>query len=250
VVFICKDITLINANYGQLIPGQSYLINDEEITSTLNLLNILLDKNQKGAIITRKPYENIIQQINAKQVSIAILSSTPIPKAKTITDLHSLKTYIKNITNKDKNSVICITRLDYLITLFGFQAVLNSLYEINDIIRKNQAILLLQINNQLLQEKEFELLREEYYSLPSKEIREIYLNDSSVELLSYIYEQNQSNLKVYQKNICNQLSISKVTAQKRIDELIDKELVFSKKQGRIKNLHVTEKGKEFLKKQG
>jgi predicted transcriptional regulator len=127
--------------------------------------------------------------------------------------------------------------------------VLNTFYEINDIIRKNQAILLLQINQQLLKEKEFQLLSEEYQSLPSKQIKEIYLDDKLIELLTFIYEQKQSNRNVYQKNICNELSISKVTAQKRIDDLIDKGLIFSKKQGRTKNIHITEKGKEFLKKQ-
>jgi len=250
VVFICKDITLMDVSYGQLIAGQSYLINDPEISSTLLLFNFVLGENKKGVLITRSQYENVIQHIDTKQISIAILSSHPIPKVKTIANLSSLKTYIKTVLNKDNNSIICLTRVDYLFTIFGFEPVLTTLYEINDIIRKNQAILLLQINNQLLNEKEVELLKEEYLPLPSKQIKEIYLDEKLIKLLSFIYEQNQSNLKAYQKNICNQLHISKVTAQKRIDDLIAKGLVFSKKQGRIKNLHITEKGKEFLKRQG
>ncbi len=249
IIFICKDITNRERAYGKLLSGQSYLIEDPTLDMTISLFNSTMSSNRSGLFITRIQYEDVIQQVKKNQATIALLSTTPLPNVNTIHDLKTLEKKISTFVSKHHDNIICITRCDFLFTLFGFEPVLSILYRINDIIRKKQAILLLQINNELLNETQYELLKEEYQLLPSKEIKEIYLDDSLLEMLAHIYEENQSNTRVYQKNLCSQLSISKVTAQKRIDALIEKDLVFSRKQGRIKNLFITDKGKELLHKQ-
>lgn len=248
VIFICNDITMKDATHGKLVTSRSYLIIDDTMETTFSIFNNLINANQKGLFITRMQYEKAIQHINKKHASIVLLSPTSMEAVKTIQSLKELKEQIKKFVTENKNGVICINRSDYLFTLYGYQDVLITLYDINDIIRKNKALFLFQVNNELLDKNQLQTLKEEFYSLPSKEIKQIFLDDRLFEMLRYIYEQNQSNNRVYQKNLCSQLSISKVTAQKRIDELINKGLILSKKQGRIKNLYITNKGKEMLRK--
>ena len=67
-------------------------------------------------------------------------------------------------------------------------------------------------------------------------------------ILRYVWQQNTKNILVIQRDICTHFKISKITAQKRIEDLLNKELVITKKQGRSKYFYATDKGKELLQK--
>ncbi len=82
--------------------------------------------------------------------------------------------------------------------------------------------------------------------LPSQQIQDVSLENVMYDLLGFIFKENEKNSLVSHKNICNHFGIVKVTAQKRIENLLKKELVISRKHGRSKFLHVTDKGKELL----
>ena len=197
--------------------------------------------------ITRSQYEHIIQQLKLEYVTFAVLSDRILEFAPTIQDLDKLKSFIHSFLQKHQNGIICIDRSDYLFTTFGFKKTISSLYDINDTVRKNQAILLMRVNTKLFSDIEYEILKEEFSLLPSSQINEVYIDDVLFTILSYINEQNQNNNLVYQKSITQFFKIAKVTAQKRLNELQNKDLIFYKRQGKIKHFYITEKGKYLLK---
>ena len=82
--------------------------------------------------------------------------------------------------------------------------------------------------------------------LPSQQMQDVSLEDVMYDLLGFIFKENEKNSLVSQRNICNHFGIAKVTAQKRIEDLLNKGLVISRKRGRSKFLHMTDKGKELL----
>jgi predicted transcriptional regulator len=121
------------------------------------------------------------------------------------------------------------------------------LTELNDFIRKHNALLFLRINKQLLSEKEYLLLNEEFNLLPSKYLDRVYLDESRLGILEFIYRENKWNRSVNHTKLIKQFKISKITAQKRIASLLEDGLILSKDIGRSKHLYITEKGKTIIK---
>ncbi|MBS3778081.1 MAG: PAS domain S-box protein, partial [Candidatus Thermoplasmatota archaeon] len=247
IIFICDDITLKNKSHGPLMPGVSYLI-DDELNNLINLVNTLVSNKQKGLFITRSSIKDYLQLLDLDNIMLLLLANKSEKIAPSVHRLHKLKESIQHFASTHQNSVICLDRTDYLFTQFGFQDTIKTLYDINDSIKKNHAILLLRLNSNLFTKKEYEIIKEEYALLPSEYLKNIYLDDALFDALLYVYEQNRANKMVYQKDITQHFSISKVTAQKRIKELVEKNLIFYRKQGRIKQLLITDKGKQLLNK--
>jgi len=247
VIFICQDITSKDQVYGQLIPGLSYLIDDASSIQIVNLFNDLISEKNKGLFITRSQYENIIQQLKLDYVTFAVFSDRTLEFAPSIQDLDKLKSFIHSFLQKHQNGIICLDRSDYLFTTFGFKQTLTCLYDINDAVQKNQAILLIRVNTKLFSDVEYEILKEEFSLVPASQIDEVYIDDVLFSILAHINEQNQNNNLVYQKSITQFFKITKVTAQKRLNELLSKDLIFFKRQGQIKQFYITEKGKHLLK---
>ena len=148
----------------------------------------------------------------------------------------------------NNRAVILLDRIDYLVSLFSFSEVLNTLYKIIDIIKQQKGILLLRINKLPFTSEQYAFLNEEFNAIPSKELKNVGLEDVVYGILRHIWQQNTKNILVIQRDICTHFKISKITAQKRIEDLSTKELVISKKQGRSKYLYATDKGKELLQK--
>lgn len=153
----------------------------------------------------------------------------------------------KEFIRQNKQPIICLDRIDYLIARFDFNEVLNFLYHLNDIIRTHNALLLVRFNRSLLTLEQLGYLSEEFSTLPSQQITDVYLEDFLYNLLDFIFKENSKNVFVSQKHICSHFSISKATAQKRIEHLQTQGLIISQKHGRSKFLYVSDKGKELLR---
>ena len=82
--------------------------------------------------------------------------------------------------------------------------------------------------------------------MPSQRIDAIELDDQEYGVLTFIDKQNKNNVLVSFKKISQEFSISKVTTAKRLNMLDDRGLIFIKKQGKSKTVHISDKGKLML----
>jgi len=80
----------------------------------------------------------------------------------------------------------------------------------------------------------------------SKVTTSSYINSLVEKDLDFIFRQNQEKMFVTYSKIGYEFSISKVTTSSYINSLVEKDLVFIKKKGRLKTIHITEKGKALL----
>lgn len=152
---------------------------------------------------------------------------------------------IKNNKNKDnKDFGIMLERLDYLIIQFGFENIIKRLYLINDLLKDTDSLFIIHIDNDFLEKKDKNILKNEFDELPKPDIlNNIRLDDYLIDILNMI---NNSNKKISIKNVCKNLNITKNTARKRINELNSKGLLDIIKNGRSKILEITQKGKIIL----
>ncbi len=245
IIFICSDITFKEQSQGEFVPGLSYIILDTKIEKIQDIFKSLLNQNWTGYYISRtnEDIALVFQGNIPKFSSISMDKDKPI----TISTLDELYNNIATFAKTTDRAVILLDRIDFLITQFSFHEVVKTLYNINDVIKKHKCLFFIRINKRYITEEQYALLQEEFNKLPSRELARIQLNDDEYNMLYHIIQQNEKNNLVTQTYICKEIKISKVTAQKRIMDLSSQGLILSRKQGRIKCLYITEKGKELLK---
>jgi len=248
IIFICNDVTYNIELHEQVLPGSSYFIDASNNTALKQLLSGFIYESKNGLFITREPIEIASQYIDSPYLHIQIFSTLQDTKYQSLDSPDEMKKSILNFIKNKKNPVVFIDRIDYLMNIYDFHDIYPVLCEINDAIRKHNAMIFIRINRDLLSEKEYFLIKEECDTLPSKHLEHIYLDGSLFEILEFIFQEDNWNRVVNQDKILKRFTISKVTAQKRITALLDDALIISKHEGRSKHLYITKKGKELVEK--
>lgn len=246
IILVGRDVTEDSEAHGKLLLGSSYLLTDEDIKSSLDLFVGLITSEHDGLFITRASLNDIQNTFPSIDVDIVYLSQENIKGVECIYDPNTLAEKIDEFTSKHSKPAVLLDRIDYLLSNFSFGEVMNVLYKINDIITRNNAILLLRLNPLILEKQQFMLIKEELKPLPSKRVEDIELEDTLFDILTFVYGQNKQNVLVSYQKISQEFSISKVTTGKRLSILKDKNLVSIKMKGRLKSVSLTGKGEALL----
>jgi len=248
-LFVGTDITKDIDLHKKLLAGNSYLIIEKNKKSSMDLLTDLSINNYKGLIITRGNPNEIKRQIpQTKNIETVLLTREKNHELKNISNIKELKDKIKDFSIKNKKTIILLDGIHYLLSRFSFDEFIKTLYDINDIIAKNKAILFVRIDPSTMDSQQMAYIENELQILPSQKTDDIVIRDDIYDILKYIYEQNQNNAIVSVKKIMTKFNITYVTAASRIDSLNKKGLIFTKKQGKIRAVFLTEKGKKLLNK--
>lgn len=247
ILIMGKDITQESEMHGKLILGSSYIITDKTKDSAIHLFRDLTVSGYNGLFITRDSPETIQNIISSlENVEAIMLNQEKIGRFEHVMDLDELSTKIERFTATNSRPLILLDRIDYLLTNFSFDAVIKSFYRINNIIARNKGILLVHLNPSVINTSQLALIEEELKALPSQKVDAIELEDHLYNALTFIHAQNQHNVLVSFKKIGQEFSISKVTTAKRLNILEEKGLIFIKKHGKSKTVHISEKGKTLL----
>ena len=246
VLFAGQDITKDIEIHGKLVDGNSYLFLDKTDTAALDLFIDLVQSNYSGLYITRSNPEMLKSKLPARsKIDVALLSQEQFTGYSTITDVTTLVQQLKNFIKK-KKTLIFLDGVHYLITKFSFEQFIDAFYQINDLIAQNHCLLLLYVDPSILTETQRAIIENECQKLPSQKIEGIILEDSVYTLLKFIYEQNQNNALISYKKVMAHFKIAYSTAAKRLDELENKGLILTKKQGKLRTVSISEKGKNLL----
>ncbi|KYK22807.1 hypothetical protein AYK21_03525 [Thermoplasmatales archaeon SG8-52-2] len=249
VLIMGKDITKDSEVHGKLVLGNCYMIVDKTNNSAIDLFNDLVTFENNGLFITRDTPETIQSYLPpTNNIKIIILNQEKLGGFDNVFDLDALTLKIDKFLKTKSKPIILLDRVDYLLTYFSFDAFIKTLYKITNLVIKKKGLLFLRLNPSVISDNQLALIREELKQLPSQTIRDVQLEDYMYDVLGFINEQNQNNTIVTYKKISQKFSISKVTTAKRLDIIKDKGLIIIKKQGKSKNIFISEKGKKLLNK--
>jgi PAS domain S-box-containing protein len=249
VIFVGEDITKDIEIHGKLVDGNSYLFPDKNIDSAIDLFVDLVRTNYDGLFITRSNPEMVKSMVPpSSKIDVVLFSHEKLAGFKNISDVKTLVQHIKDFTNKHKKPLILLDGLHYLITKFSFETFVDALYQINEIVAKNHSIMFIRFDPSIVDENKMAIIENELHKLPSQKIEGITLADSVYDMLKFIYEQNQNNALVPYKKVMSRFKIAYSTAAKRLEELENKGLIFTKRQGKLRTVYISEKGKTLLHK--
>jgi hypothetical protein len=226
------------------LDRSSYIIKDSKNERALGIFSDKIGSGMKGLCITRANPAEIERMYNL-EVPYIWLNSSEVkgnPKFIATSDIGILNNHVLNFLEENPHSVVLLDRLDYLISMHGFNSVLKFIYSVNDAVHGNNSTLMLNINPDILSEKELSLVEQEFYELQKARL-ESDLQDDLHEILLFV---NSSPQRVSFKDVSKKFSITKTTTRKRINRLIDLGLAAVKKNGRNKIIRSTDLGKGAL----
>ena len=247
ILIMGKDITQDSEIHGKLINGNSYLIIDKTKDFAVHLFKDLVVSGCDGLYLTRDNSDAIKDYVKSlENIQVFVLSQEKIGKFENVTKLDELIFCVDKFIKNNSRPIILMDRIDYLLTNFSFETFIKSLYKINNLVAQGDAVLLLRLNPSFINESQLALLREELNQLPSQGIEDVVLQDYIYDILEFVDEQTQKNLLVTYKKVSSKFDISKVTTAKRLNIIKDKGLIFIKKHGKTKTIHITEKGSSLI----
>jgi PAS domain S-box-containing protein len=247
ILFVCRDITHEKEEYGKIQSGNSYLIQESENKIAIDIFNILLKTKKLGLYIGRISDKDILNSFKKTIPKIIKLTEQKEDRYLSSTNIEGLYQKIKNFIINKNNTIILIDRMDYLIINNPFESIMKTFYKINDLVQKHNSILLLRVNPLIINQNQIAILKDEFKKVPSQKISDIQISQKLFEILFHIQNEIERNFTVTYGNIGKKFSISKVTAKKRLESLIDSGLIFSRKQGKTKILNITAKGRNLLR---
>lgn len=247
IIFICRDITHEQRMHQNFLSGISYIITDDQ-ESFRSLLFNYIHRNFNTFLLTRNRIENDDEILSSNYIHYYRLSNLKNNKNPTINTLEELINLIKEFLQKKKNPVILIEGIEYLFHMYDFKDVYSVLCEISDLIYESKSNLFIHLHKALLSERILRILLHEFNVIPSDSLDNIHLDTHLFEILHYIQDETSWNKIVNYSRIVRHFGLSKVTAQRRIEMLLDEDLIFFKSKGRSKYLYLTRKGEQLLRK--
>lgn len=246
VLFVGTDITRDFESHGRLLKGCSYLILDKDNRSALDLFITLGKYDHDCLFITRDTPEIINGMTSLKDCKVVLLSRKKLGEFENISNFKGLITKIKEFTEDNPDSVILLDGVHYFLTRFPFEKFTDTLYRVREIVSDAKSMLLLHLDPSLLDERQIAVIENEFQLLPSQKIDNVELRDELFDILLFIDKQNQNKSEVSFKKISKRFSLVTKTTSKRLKNLENRGLIFIKKRGRSKLLHVSQKGKTLL----
>ena len=246
ILFVCRDITYEKERSGEILFGQSYRISETTSETAAEIFKGIIRTGHPGLYIGRTGNSRIKNIFTDVTPTIVKLSKEKDKNHLTCSNFEELLYTIEGFVSKEEQSIVLLDRIEYFIVNSSFESVIKNIYRLNDMISKHNCLLLLRTNPLLLDKTQMAILKEEIQEIPERQIDDVQLEETLFDILNYIQIENRRNALVSHSMIGKQFSISKVTTQRRIESLLEKGLIFSKKQGRIKTVYIAEKGKTLL----
>lgn len=215
-----------------LIDGNVYLIKENIPALSQTVFVDLLKVGYRGFVISRTPEREHRQGIEG-DFDILHLNEK--------SNSEEIHKFIENAPHK---SVFLIDRLEYLFITKGFDNAIQLLYKWSDIAYLNNLIILLSVDVSTFKEEEISVLEKETKRIEPKFMTKV--SEEFLQLLRFIYQQNNLGMKPSYSDIRVELKTSRPTVRKRIKRLATTGYLIESKKGNKKVLEITEKGRSLF----
>jgi DNA-binding MarR family transcriptional regulator len=226
----------------RLKKGYSYLLQEQTGDRSMEIFLEYVKHQHFGLLLTRTQPSRVRQTFGLQTTPILWMTNADTDeKAVKPKDLERMLYVIKDFISFERDSVLLIQRLDYLITENDFSLVLRFVHQLNDLITTHRCVLVVSLDPSTLKNEKLSLLLQELEDITHAD--NISLGEPLYSVLLYVHGENSRRKTPSFKSITSKFLITKTTARKRIYELESKGLLKILTQGRYKYLEVTDKGR-------
>ena len=248
VIFIGEEENSDFDNIKGLSCGNSYLFKDISEHSAILLLKGFARLGNDCLLVTRYKPNLITNIVDSDKIKSIFLQTNKLIESDVLVNLEELVPLIIKFTEENKKSVIFLSRIDYLITKFSFEDFLDTIYQIDDIIADTNSLFIVHVNPNVLDKRQLSILEDEMQIMPSNNMIDIVLENSFYDILKFLDDEEANKLVISLKKIKRKMNITYPTIRKKLSFLKKQGLVIINKRGRMKEVHLTDKGKKIINK--
>ncbi|MCK5283239.1 MAG: DUF835 domain-containing protein [Nanoarchaeota archaeon] len=234
IVLIGRDISSQRRLHQQIMPGNSYISYNESFEAIIEVFNKFADKKYSLLCVSRGNLNWLKSRLSNKA---AILE---------ISQKDSLLKEIKALLNKNNRSIILLNRLEYISLMDSFRDLLIFLYTLNDLISSTNNIVIIHIIESSFEKRELSILKQEFNLFPTPKKEDIHLDKKKIDILRFISDKNSLHAIVNFNLISTEFALSRMTTRSWLRELQLKSLIQTNRQGNVKQVYITNKGRELI----
>jgi len=215
--------------------GRIYFTDNFDLA--VDVIKDLVKCGYTGKVISRRYPENLgVCESNYMMLSSRKMKGTLDPDPEKIyREITSLPGW--------KNAVLL--DLDYLLVKRNFEEIYELIQKLKDVFFVlNKGILIVCSESELIGEREIDLLKMECSAV---KIRDVGIPDEIYDVLRFIYTKNRTGERPSIKDVMTNFGITRNTAKKRVQQLLDRGLIKIIKDGRSKVLEVTDDGRQIMR---
>ena len=215
--------------------GNIYLVKEETPILSKTVFNDLISIGYVGFIASRTPSKDFRAYIEGNYKFLWLTEKN---------GYDHLITLVKDFLGK---SVLLIDRLEYLFLKEGFEKAMQFVYKLKEITYLNNLIVILSIDSATLSEREVRVLEKEARQIEPQFMAKIA--DEFLEILRFVYQQNNLGAKPSYADIREELKISRPTVRKRVKQLMATGYLHEHKKGKSKQVDISGKGRMLFLRQ-
>jgi PAS domain S-box-containing protein len=240
----CKDITEHKRAEAKmkmklmkftLEGGNLYLVEESSPGLSLEAFKDLLKVGYRGLVISRTPEEEFRKMLDARFEFLWLAEQADSGVLSPIQEGIKMK-----VENLPRRTAVLIDRLDYLIFKNGFGETLSFIQHLREFAYLKGYIVILSIDPSTLKNRERTLLEKETRKV--EPVHKVKLGDGLLDVLRFVYVQNNQGMRPSYNEICTELGVSKPTVRRRMKVLISEDYVKVVVKGSRKLVTLTEKG--------
>lgn len=226
----------------QNLEGGAFIIKEAYQDKAFAVFSGLLINGYKGLCLSRAPPDEIKRKYNI-DAQMLWMTTQKDQKGDVAMTLAAIRSRAKEFMKRNKKSAVLLDRMDYLVSMFGFNAVMKLIYELSDDAQVYQACMMVNVHPSTLSAQELSVLEQELKQLKGPAVPMAHeLPDDLHEIIAYL----ANSERVSFKEVSKKFGITKTTTRKRIQGLLDKGLVVVKKNGRNKIIRLTEGAQVYM----
>ena len=142
----------------QMREGACYLVKEGKPLLSFKLFEMILADGANGLCITRQYPERLREAYKLGMARTLWLSQTPGEGSHNPTSIGALATVVSRYVDENRESVLILDGVEYLVVNNGFAQVLKFIEHVNEIIMRSKSIMIIPVSPDAFDRKEMALL--------------------------------------------------------------------------------------------
>jgi hypothetical protein len=140
-----------------LEEGKSYLVEEKKPDYSFKIFHHMAENGFSGLCITRT-HPDYLKKLGLDKVAAVWLAKTPTSTGMCPSNLETLREMISRHMQYNKNNIVLLDGLEYLVTMNGFDLTMKFLYDVCELTALNKSRLIIPANPQAFEPRQLAIL--------------------------------------------------------------------------------------------